>query len=133
LFFQFFGSQFHFRKLWGNISAYKVKEYFHLLGCLLAAFAVTLMHMDFFYKLIKHGCCHGVKVFVLLNKGNKLVGRLAAFFKVCKGGFYVLNFLCKCRLPFGVLLVGGLVSCFGQLAKYAALLDFAVRKPFFEQ
>jgi len=53
----------------------------------LTALAVTLMHKDFFDKFVNHRRCQRVKVFVLLDKGDKLVGRFAALFKTGKGCF----------------------------------------------
>jgi len=60
------------RQSGGIVSADEVKEDFNLLCRFNAALAVTLMHKHFFHKLVKHGRCHGVLIF--LDQGNKLVG-----------------------------------------------------------
>ena len=43
-----------------------------LLRGVLAAFAGAFMDKDFLYKLVEHGICQRVKIFVLVNQGNKM-------------------------------------------------------------
>ena len=75
-----------------DIPAHKIEIDFNLLCGVLAAFAGALMDKDFLYKLVEHGICQRVEIFVLINQGNKLLRRFPALLIASNGLFSVPRF-----------------------------------------
>ena len=108
-----------------DIPAHKVKVDFNLLRSVLDTFAGAFMDKDFLYKLVEHGVCQRVEVFILVNQGNKLLRRFPALLVAGNGLFQFGDFRIEGILLFGVLCVQGFIPGVRQLTQGVVLIDFA--------
>ena len=106
-FFLFFRRQRHFSEVGRHIFSDKVKVNLDLLRSVLTAFPGAFVDKNFLYKLIEHGRCQHIKVFIFVDQRDKSLGRFTVLLIAADRLFQLYNLTFQFVLLLSVLSVKG--------------------------